>query len=625
MSTAQVNRFLLFRAAEASVDVSWTWHHLDRALEREMVKAGRVPGQGHDAAGVMEWLHGRAMNHGLFSAFDTDDEGRLTRVYYIVDGAAEVWKRSVGMSIALFDMTHSTNQYDMRLGCFTTTNEDGRTALLAVSLVKREDARSFSWVFEKFKESFATAPDVLVTDGDLAMAVAAKAVFPGSRHLLCTWHISQNLYEHAVKLFRPAGGTGARPDENCARRKAFILAFMDIMTCGGPGLETPDAYFEAQWNALMEKARVPGATPCPVSVDVNNTAAHEAAYESAAEELDDKLVDGDVEIKVHKRGRGRPKKSPAEQVWEWLSTMKTTKEKWARVFTREVRSRGIFTSNIAESWHGVLKRHLGNQRKLLPLVMHLDLQRKMMDGAKAVKKSVRIREHNATRATHPPLLETLRASISPGAFDYLMDEYKRAVAMSALAVTDVPGPAQYHVCIGRSIAPVVATLRTCSARCHVNRGLPCRHILRVHMAENSEHLDEDLIHNFWRTVDVREYESTSEYEDAVDFGWETGEVAETPADGDLSVPPRDQRYRSIMHMCKGLCEVGKRNKDAYRDLVAAAERLHLDMDRKYSTPVGRLDEGGVNPCTGERVYNPSQPQKGRGRTQAKRRRGPLGV
>ena len=71
--------------------------------------------------------------------------------------------------------------------------------------------------------------------------------------------------------------------------------------------------------------------------------------------------------------------------------------------------------------------------------------------------------------------------------------------------------------------------------------------------------------------------------------------------------------------------MGKRNKDAYRDVVAAVERLHLDMDRKYSTPVGRLDEGGVNPCTGERVYNPSQPQKGRGRTQAKRRRGPLGV
>jgi hypothetical protein len=37
----------------------------------------------------------------------------------------EAWKRASGMSIALIDTTHSTNQYDMRLGCFTTRNEDG--------------------------------------------------------------------------------------------------------------------------------------------------------------------------------------------------------------------------------------------------------------------------------------------------------------------------------------------------------------------------------------------------------------------------------------------------------------------------------------------------------------------
>ena len=135
-----------------------------------------------------------------------------------MDGAAEAWKRASGMSIALFDTTHSTNQYDMRLGCFTTRNEDGRTILLAVSLVKNEDTRSFAWVFGKFKESFASEPDVLLTDGDPAMAAAAKSVFPGTRHLLCTWHISQNLLMHALKLFPPVGGGGARPDTNVKKR-----------------------------------------------------------------------------------------------------------------------------------------------------------------------------------------------------------------------------------------------------------------------------------------------------------------------------------------------------------------------------------------------------------------------
>ena len=89
-------------------------------------------------------MHERQLNHGLFSSYTTDAEGRLNRLYYVVDGAAETWKRASGMSIALFDTTHSTNQYDMRLGCFTTRNEDGRTILLAVSLVKN-DRTAESW------------------------------------------------------------------------------------------------------------------------------------------------------------------------------------------------------------------------------------------------------------------------------------------------------------------------------------------------------------------------------------------------------------------------------------------------------------------------------------------------
>ena len=633
MSTAQVNRFLLHRAGEASLAVTWTWKHLDRALAREMEKTRGVPGGGSDVGGVLEWLHERNLSHGLFSDYTTDEEGRLTRLYYVVDGAAEAWKRTSGMSIALFDTTHSTNKYDMRLGCFTSRNEDRGMILLAVSLVKREDARSFSWVFGKFKESFASAPDVLLTDGDTGIAAAAKSVFPGTRHLLCTWHISQNLKTHALKLFPVLGGGGARPDKNENKRTAFRHAFKNIMLDGGPGLEEPDAYFESQWEVLLAKARVDGALACPASVDVNSTAVYDAAYESAAEELDDALEDGDVEIKVHKRGRGRPKKEPAEQVWEWLATMYAVRGKWARVHTRETQSRGNFTSNIAESWHAQLKRHLGNTNKLLPLVMHLDAQRKLLDGNRAVKRSVRIRDHELQRAQHPPLLESVRTSVSPGAFDYLLQEYRAAQPMrAALAESTAPTePARYHVLPGvlkKKNPAVVATTRTCSARCEWNHGLPCRHILRVYMAENSETLDVELIHPFWREGNVSEDDSEDdeEYQDAPEaVEWEAGEVAVSPADAGPCVPPKHERYRSIMTACKPLCDVGKRNKNAYLDVVGAVERLIGELDLKHSKPGDRADGGGVDPATGAVVFNPSQPKNGRGRRQKKRQRGALGA
>jgi hypothetical protein len=81
-----------------------------------------------------------------------------------------------------------------------------------------------------------------------------------------------------------------------------------------------------------------------------------------------------------------------------------------------------------------------------------------------------------------------------------------------------------------------------------------------------------------------------------------------------------------MTACKPLADVGKRNKNAYLDVVNAVERLIRELDLKHSKPADRaVDEGGVDPATGALVFNPSQPRNGRGRKQVKRRRGAGGA
>ena len=73
-----------------------------------------------------------------------------------------------------------------------------------------------------------------------------------------------------------------------------------------------------------------------------------------------------------------------------------------------------------------------------------------MDGNRAVKKAVRIRDHNLQWATHPPLLESVRTSISPGAFDHLLQEWTEATRTRATreASTAPTEPARYHVHTG---------------------------------------------------------------------------------------------------------------------------------------------------------------------------------
>jgi hypothetical protein len=79
---------------------------------------------------------------------------------------------------------------------------------LGVSLLQREDARSFEWAFEKFAESMSDGtsdsdwrPDTIFTDSDIAMGAAIKRVWPSTAHLLCVYYINQNLIDHAAQLF----------------------------------------------------------------------------------------------------------------------------------------------------------------------------------------------------------------------------------------------------------------------------------------------------------------------------------------------------------------------------------------------------------------------------------------
>ena len=84
----------------------------------------------------------------------------------------------------------------MKLGCGTSVDENGKTRLLFVSLLLYQDKESFQWVFKQVLQALHTAPRVIFTDSDPAMAWAIQQVLSTTCHLLCTWHISKSLKTH---------------------------------------------------------------------------------------------------------------------------------------------------------------------------------------------------------------------------------------------------------------------------------------------------------------------------------------------------------------------------------------------------------------------------------------------
>jgi hypothetical protein len=82
--------------------------------------------------------------------------GAIDKVHFIAKGAREPWLQCE-WSVALFDTKHGTNRYGIKVGCVSTVDKNGKTRVLATSLLLHEDEDSFTWVFELFVRLFGNA------------------------------------------------------------------------------------------------------------------------------------------------------------------------------------------------------------------------------------------------------------------------------------------------------------------------------------------------------------------------------------------------------------------------------------------------------------------------------------
>jgi hypothetical protein len=132
--------------------------------------------------------------------YDHDAECRLDKLFVCLDTKHTMYN-VMGKKVVLFDTKYRNNAYKMALGCFVTMDTHGNTQVIAASLVRSESIEMFEWVFEHFKKYFGGTAQVIITDGDQVMARVIQDVWPGTKHLLCAWHLYKNFFEHIYPLF----------------------------------------------------------------------------------------------------------------------------------------------------------------------------------------------------------------------------------------------------------------------------------------------------------------------------------------------------------------------------------------------------------------------------------------
>ena len=160
-----------------------------------------------DATGLVEALQQRSVRGEGVYFMTTDQAGCINKVFLQLDLSSDEWVRAEHKNVLLFDPTHGSNQYKMKLCCFTTVGTSGQTVILAAALIKYEDVDQISWAFKCFASVFKTPPAVVITDGAQAIEAAILSLatsgsyFESTMHLLCVFHLSKNFWQHIHPLF----------------------------------------------------------------------------------------------------------------------------------------------------------------------------------------------------------------------------------------------------------------------------------------------------------------------------------------------------------------------------------------------------------------------------------------
>jgi hypothetical protein len=418
-----------------------------------------------DCTNLAEHLTQRhAQDNELQYSLVLNESGNLERVFFVIKGGMDIWKMSNG-AVVLYDTKHGTNRYGFKLGCFVTVDDMGKTRVLAGSFVRSEDEASFTWAFEKFQNSFILHPVVVFTDSDAAMAAAIKVAWPNTTHLLCTFHLWKNFWEHIRPLF-----VGKDND------------FRTIADCWWRLCKSSD---EAERLCFDEK--------------FNNLAQLVATTaKSTGEKLNKQL--------------------------KWLESLRARKEQWAACYTWRHRTFGIHSTQRAEAIHSAIRWFCSKKSTILGITN--DLEQMADEHSLKNRMSTVMAMLRGTIGQKPMLLPGLeKTSNNMSPFPRIMMNAQAALVLqyNCVALDDnsnrnVAADEEYYqvtrTTIGRDemsphdvmmhrecnlsdydhlnsgidhgIMPIgnvvqghKTSLRSCSCQYPLLWGLPCRHMLRV--------------------------------------------------------------------------------------------------------------------------------------------------
>ena len=135
--------------------------------------------------------------------FQQDIHQQITHLFFIKGSSQTLLIDN--HEVLIMDCTYKTNRYKMPLLVISGQTALHTTFYVAFCFLITETAVDYIWALQQLKEVYSRLefPDsiILVSDMEKGLILASSIVFPNINHLLCIWHINQNVLTKCKKSF----------------------------------------------------------------------------------------------------------------------------------------------------------------------------------------------------------------------------------------------------------------------------------------------------------------------------------------------------------------------------------------------------------------------------------------
>jgi hypothetical protein len=145
---------------------------------------------------LLQWLLQRLQQAGFNPKVDVNPQTkRLTRLFFAHPEALKLYHRN--LDLLFIDSTYKTNRWSMPLLNIGGVTNNNMTIQVAVCFLSEESKPDYDWAIEQLfnciTDQKVRQPRTIITDRELALINAIVKRFRFSKHILCQWHVSQNV------------------------------------------------------------------------------------------------------------------------------------------------------------------------------------------------------------------------------------------------------------------------------------------------------------------------------------------------------------------------------------------------------------------------------------------------